>query len=61
MFKNIKCHDVRRVEKLASGSGTITKHDFIKLLKSSELFMKTFDKNRDGIVTEVSEALAQRI
>ena len=45
---------VCRVEKLAGSSGSLSKHDFVRLLRSSDLFMKTFDKNKDGIVTEVS-------
>ena len=33
--------------------GLLKKDDFIKILQSSNFFMKTFDKNQDGIVTEV--------
>ena len=31
----------------------MTKENFTKILRSSDLFLKAFDKNKDGIVTEV--------
>ena len=36
--------------------GLLKKDDFIKIIQSSNFFMKTFDKNQDGIVTEVGLA-----
>ena len=42
-----------RVIRLAGDDGTLTKRSFIKILKSSDFFMKAFNKNKDGIVTEV--------
>ena len=39
--------------KMAREDGTLTKENFIKILRSSDLFLKAFDKNKDGIVTEV--------
>ena len=39
---------------MAGESGMLKKDDFIKLMKSSHLFVSTFDKNGDGLVTEVS-------
>ena len=44
---------VFRVMKMAGEEGTLTKENFIKILRSSDLFLKAFDKNKDGIVTEV--------
>ena len=43
-----------RVMRLAGDDGNLTKESFIKILKSSDFFMKTFDKNKDGIVTQVT-------
>ena len=43
-----------RVIRLAGDDGNLTKESFIKILKSSDFFMKAFDKNKDGIVTEVT-------
>ena len=43
-----------RVIRLAGDDGNLTKESFIKILKSSDFFMKAFDKNKDGIVTEVN-------
>ena len=40
--------------KLAGEDGNLTKENFVKILKSSDFFMKSFDKNKDGVVTEVS-------
>ena len=43
-----------RVHKIAGADGTLKKDEFIKILRSSNYFLKTFDKNQDGIVSEVS-------
>ena len=42
-----------RVHKVVGPDGLLKKDDFIRILQSSNFFMKTFDKNQDGIVTEV--------
>ena len=39
--------------KMAGEDGTLTKENFTKILRSSDMFLKAFDKNKDGIVTEV--------
>ena len=39
--------------RLAGENGKLRKEDFIKLVKKSTTFSKTFDKNKDSIVTEV--------
>lgn len=44
--------EVERAYLLAGEDGCLTKKNFIKILRSSDLFMKSFDKNRDGVVTE---------
>jgi len=44
--------ETNRVMKMAGEDGTLTKENFIKILRSSDLFLKAFDKNKDGIVTE---------
>ena len=41
------------VVKMAGEDGTLTKENFTKILRSSDMFLKAFDKNKDGIVTEV--------
>ena len=47
-------HDYsHRVRQLAGEDGHISKQDFIKHLKYSKYFLKSFDKNDDGILTEV--------
>ena len=38
--------------------GLLKKDDFIRILQSSNFFMKTFDKNQDGIVTEVGTIIS---
>ena len=43
---------VFRVMKMAGEEGTLTKENFIKILRSSDLFLKAFDKNKDGIVPQ---------
>ena len=40
-----------RVIRLAGDDGNLTKESFIKILKSSDFFMKAFDKNKDGGLT----------
>jgi len=44
--------ETNRVMKMAGEDGNLTKENFIKILRSSDLFLKAFDKNKDGIVTE---------
>jgi len=44
--------ETNRVVKLAGSDGTLSKDQFIKILRSSNVFLKTFDKNSDGIVSE---------
>ena len=46
-----------RASRLSDGNGNLTKRDFSTILKTSSLFKKSFDKNKDGIVTEVSEVV----
>ena len=41
------------MHKVVGPDGLLKKDDFIRILQSSNFFMKTFDKNQDGIVTEV--------
>ena len=41
------------MKKLAGEDQHLSKKDFIKHLKTSNFFMKSFDKNKDGVVTEV--------
>ena len=42
-----------RVIHLAGENGNLTKENFTKFLRSSDLFLKAFDKNKDRIVTKV--------
>merc|ERR1719300_2161004 len=44
--------ECERVHKVVGPDGLLKKDDFIRILQSSNFFMKTFDKNQDGIVTE---------
>jgi len=44
--------ETNRVIKLAGEDGNLTKENFVKILKTSDFFMKSFDKNKDGVVTE---------
>ena len=39
--------------RLAGENGKLRKDDFVELVKNSRTFSKTFDKNKDTIVTEV--------
>ena len=43
------------MNQLAGEDGNLSKDVFIKHLKSSNFFLKSFDKNKDGFVSEVSE------
>ena len=40
---------------MSGDSGQLKKDDFVRIMLSSKLFIPTFDKNGDGIVTEVRE------
>ena len=48
------------VMKMAGEDGTLTKENFTKILRSSDMFLKAFDKNRDGIVTEVDNVVHKK-
>ena len=39
--------------RLAGEDGTLTKENFVKVVRGSDFFLKSFDKNKDGEVTEV--------
>ena len=39
---------------MAGEEGNLTKENFIRILKSSDFFLKSFDKNNDRIVSQVS-------
>lgn len=43
----------RRVIRLAGDDGMLTKENFFKIVQGSDFFLKSFDKNNDGEVTEV--------
>ena len=43
-----------RVVRLAGEGGTLSKDKFVKIVQGSDFFMKSFDKNKDGEVTEVN-------
>ena len=45
--------ETRRVVKLAGEDGMLTKENFFKIVQGSDFFLKSFDKNNDGEVTEV--------
>ena len=45
--------ETRRVVKLAGDDGMLTKENFFKIVQGSDFFLKSFDKNNDGEVTEV--------
>ena len=55
--KHVKVEIYGRVHKLVGPDGLLKKDEFIKILQSSNFFMKTFDKNQDGIVTEVHSCI----
>ena len=42
---------------MAGDDGILKKDEFIKIIRGSNLFIKTFDKNQDGIVSEVGSRL----
>jgi hypothetical protein len=49
-----KFHDLLLLNfRLAGKSGQLRKDDFIRVMRSSAFFVATFDKNKDGLVTEV--------
>jgi hypothetical protein len=55
-FQNsVKPSALCRVTQLAGQDGNLSKEAFINHLKSSNFFLKSFDKNKDGYVSEVSE------
>ena len=45
--------ETRRVVRLAGDDGLLTKENFFKIVQGSDFFLKSFDKNNDGEVTEV--------
>ena len=45
--------ETSRVISLAGEDGTLSKEKFVKIVQGSDFFMKSFDKNKDGEVTEV--------
>ena len=53
--------ETRRVVKLAGDDGMLTKENFFKIVQGSDFFLKSFDKNNDGEVTEVRTTIHQGI
>ena len=51
----VKLPALCRVKQLAGQDGHLSKDAFIKHLKSSNFFLKSFDENNDGFVSEVSK------
>lgn len=49
---NLSQAECNRVVKLAGDNGLLKKDEFIKIIRGSNFFIKTFDKNQDGIVSE---------
>ena len=45
--------ETSRVIRLAGEDGILSKDKFVKIVQGSDFFMKSFDKNKDGEVTEV--------
>ena len=45
--------ETSRVILLAGEDGILSKDKFVKIVQGSNFFMKSFDKNKDGEVTEV--------
>jgi hypothetical protein len=45
--------ETSRVIRLAGEDGNLSKDKFVKIVQGSDFFMKSFDKNKDGEVTEV--------
>ena len=50
--------ETNRVIRLAGEDGNLSKDKFVKIVQGSDFFMKSFDKNKDGEVTEVRIILA---
>ena len=46
--------ETNRVIQLAGKDGNLNKEKFVKIVQGSDFFMKSFDKNKDGEVTEVN-------
>lgn len=44
--------ETNRVIRLAGEDGTLNKENFVKIVRGSDFFLKSFDKNKDGEVTE---------
>ena len=40
--------------------GLLTKENFFKIVQGSDFFLKSFDKNNDGEVTEVRQTGGER-
>ena len=53
--------ETRRVVRLAGDDGLLTKENFFKIVQGSDFFLKSFDKNNDGEVTEVTEEFSRLI
>ena len=53
--------ETRRVVRLAGDDGLLTKENFFKIVQGSDFFLKSFDKNNDGEVTEVTEYISRLI
>ena len=49
----VTASETRRVIRLAGEDGMLTKENFFKIVQGSDFFLKSFDKNNDGEVTEV--------
>ena len=45
--------ETNRLIRLAGEDGTLSKNKFVKIVQGSDFFMKSFDKNKDGEVTQV--------
>jgi Ca2+-binding EF-hand superfamily protein len=45
--------ETSRVIRLAGDDEKLSKDKFLKIMQGSDFFMKSFDKNKDGEVTEV--------
>lgn len=53
--------ETRRVVRLAGDDGLLTKENFFKIVQGSDFFLKSFDKNNDGEVTEVMVVSVERL
>ena len=49
--------ETNRVIRLAGEDGMLDKDNFVKIVRGSDFFLKSFDKNKDGEVTEVSKLI----